>query len=276
MKGRLGLLALGAAIASAASPGAVLAIGVTPLRATLDSGESTTAISVFNGEPEARVFTAEVSGFAPGSTGASLLGQAGARTTAASISVSPSRIEIPAGDKAVLTVTASAAPNLGPGVWPSLVLITQQPARNANRIKGARRVGVWVNRSIPGQLSNGAVINSIQVFKRAKAGGATFRPMRFRLRSTGNTVLAVQERTLRLTLFAGTKPGGRRLATLLPRGYSATLLPGASKWVKFRYRGRYTGPVRAVATVRVPAVAQTPTSRAVAGKIVKASAKRRL
>ena len=232
---RLALAAASLATAAASIPGAAAGGGIglsaSPLRLTL-RGSSASVITVRNPGPRPLLVDASRAGFAR-----SLHGRPRVRPArgVAWLRLSPQRLRVEPGAKAVLHVAATPPHAAEPGDHPALVLLTTRPL-GTRHVRVRLRLGIVVVLRVQGRIVRRLEARALTVRRRGSR-----RLLELRLVNRGNVTERLGADGLRLVLVSD----GRHIATLRPR--SRELLPRSLGVAEFAYRG----PARGSAVARI-------------------------
>jgi P pilus assembly chaperone PapD len=169
---------------------------------------------------------------------------------------SPPQIRLGPGQETTVTITSRPARSATPGDHQALLLVTSLPkAAVRSRVAVRSQVGVGVIARVPGPF-----VRRIAVARPFVVRSGARRAVRLRLTNRGN----INERFARGQIAVTLRRRGRVLARLVARPQS--VLPGTKGVVSIPYRGRISGRVTVVATVRLarpaqagPGIASTPT-----------------
>jgi hypothetical protein len=171
------------------------------------------------------------------------------------LSASPQQVRLRPGEQATVTISSHPARTATPGDHQALLLIASAPkATGPGGVAVRSQVGVGVIARVAGPF-----VRDIAVARPYLVRSGAKRAFRLRLTNRGN----INERFARGQIRLVLRRRGRVLARLAAGAQS--VLPGTRGVVSIPYRGRISGLVTAVATVRLappalagPGIASTP------------------
>ena len=158
------------------------------------------------------------------------------RSANAWLAIRPRQLALRPGRSTALTISARVPHGAEPGDHDALVLLTSRPRRHAG-LAVRMRLGVHVVVRAPGRIVRRLVLRRLAVRRQGQT-----RILELVVGNRGNVTEEIERERISLSLRRG-----RALVRLRPE--PRELLPHSRGVVQFRYRGRMTGWVDALASI---------------------------
>lgn len=232
----LALLLVAPASAGATKPRSSVALTASPAHVTLQ-GTARATVRVTNSGRSRVVLDIRRAGFGLDLRGRPKIVAGSRRSANAWLAIRPRQLALRPGRSTALTISARVPHGAEPGDHDALVLLTSRPRRRAG-LAVRMRLGVHVVVRAPGRVVRGLALRGLSVRHQGR-----MRILELMVGNRGNVTEELGRKRIALSI----RRRGRELARLSPE--PRELLPHSRGVVQFRYRGRATGWVAALASI---------------------------